>query len=129
MRSVDTNTLVRIIARDDAKQAAAAESFIKRGAWVSHLVLVETIWVLSAVYDRSSSQLATAVEMLLDHEDLTIQESGVVAAALGSFRANPSIGFSDCMILETARKNGHLPLGTFDRKLGKLDGAERLISD
>lgn len=129
MRSVDTNTLVRIIARDDAKQAAAAESFLKPGAWVSHLVLVETIWVLSAVYDRSSSQLATAVEMLLDHEDLTIQEPEVVAAALRSFHANPSIGFSDCMILEIARKNGHVPLGTFDRKLGKLDGAERLISN
>jgi hypothetical protein len=25
------------------------------------------------------------------------------------------LGFSDCLILETARKAGHLPLGTFDR--------------
>jgi predicted nucleic acid-binding protein len=29
-------------------------------------------------------------------------------------------------LLETARKAGHLPLGTFDRNLAKLDGAERL---
>jgi hypothetical protein len=30
------------------------------------------------------------------------------------------------LILETARKVGHLPLGTFDRNLSKLDGAEGL---
>jgi acetyl-CoA carboxylase biotin carboxylase subunit len=29
-------------------------------------------------------------------------------------------------ILEIARKAGHLPLGTFDRTLGKLDGAQKL---
>jgi predicted nucleic acid-binding protein len=36
------------------------------------------------------------------------------------------LGFSDCLILEAARKAGHLPVGTFDRDLSKLDGAERL---
>jgi predicted nucleic acid-binding protein len=50
----------------------------------------------------------------------------VVAAALGRVRRRPSIGFSDCLLLEVARKAGHLPLGTFDRDLGKLDGAQSL---
>jgi predicted nucleic acid-binding protein len=36
------------------------------------------------------------------------------------------VGFSDCLILEVARKAGHLPLGTFDRELGRLEGAQRL---
>ena len=42
------------------------------------------------------------------------------------FRSRPALGFSDCLILEIARKAGHLPLGTFDRELGKIDGAKRL---
>ncbi|MCB9789196.1 MAG: hypothetical protein H6744_21170 [Deltaproteobacteria bacterium] len=42
------------------------------------------------------------------------------------FRNAPKVGFSDCLILETARKVGHLPLGTFDKAPGKLDGAARL---
>jgi hypothetical protein len=29
-------------------------------------------------------------------------------------------------MLEMARKAGHLPLGTFDRNLGKTDGAKKL---
>jgi predicted nucleic acid-binding protein len=28
-------------------------------------------------------------------------------------------------VLEIARKAGHLPLGTFDRDLSKVDGAKR----
>ena len=126
MRAVDTNLLVRLITRDDLKQVAAAEAFVERGAWVSHLALAETTWVLSAVYERSAADIATAVEMLLNHKTLTVQDSEVVLTALAHFRKRPALGFSDCMLLEIARKAGHLPLGTFDRDLGKLPDAERL---
>jgi predicted nucleic-acid-binding protein len=126
MRAVDTNLLVRLVTRDDAKQAAAGDVFVARGAWVPHLALAEATWVLSSVYDLDASHIAVAVEMLLNHKDLTIQDADAVAAALDTFRRRPSLGFSDCLLLEIARKAGHLPLGTFDRDLGRLDGAERL---
>ena len=126
MRAIDTNLLVRLIARDDMKQAAAAEVFVERGAWVSQLALVEATWVLSAVYARDPTGIAIAVEMLLNHKTLTVQDSDVVSAALEHFRKHPSLGFSDCMLLEIARKAGHLPLGTFDRRLAMLPDAERL---
>jgi predicted nucleic-acid-binding protein len=126
MRAVDTNVLVRLITRDDPKQAAAAEAFVAQGAWVSLLALAEATWVLSAVYQLRAPEIATAVEMLLAHKDLTLQESDVVSAALDNFRKKPALGFSDCLLLEAARKAGHLPLGTFDRDLGKLRGAARL---
>jgi predicted nucleic acid-binding protein len=71
MRAVDTNVLVRIMTRDDAGQAEAAERFV-------------------------------------------------------TFHKRPSLGFSDCLVLEIARKAGHLPLGSFDRRLSKLDGVEKL---
>ena len=29
-----------------------------------------------------------------------------------------------CLVLALARRAGHLPLGTFDRELAKLDGTE-----
>jgi predicted nucleic-acid-binding protein len=126
MRAVDTNVLVRLLTRDDAKQVAAAETFVARGAWVSHLVLVEATWVLSSVYDRGPAEIATAIEMLINHQQITLQDADVVATAVQRFRRRPAVGFSDCLVLEIARKAGHLPLGTFDRNLAKLDGAERL---
>jgi predicted nucleic acid-binding protein len=33
---------------------------------------------------------------------------------------------SDYLVLEIARKAGHVPLGTFDRQLARLDGAQKL---
>jgi predicted nucleic-acid-binding protein len=126
MRAVDTNILVRLITRDDDQQVAEAESFIEKGAWVSSLVLAETTWVLSAAYDLDHAHIATAIEMLLHHNSLTLQDPDVIAAALNDYRRKPALGFSDCLVLEIARKAGHLPLGTFDKHLSKLDGAEKL---
>jgi AbrB family looped-hinge helix DNA binding protein len=86
----------------------------------------EATWVLAAVYDRSAADLVTAVEMLLNHKDLTLQDFDVVAGALDLFRSRPALGFSDCLMLQLARKAGHLPLGTFDRALGKIAGTQKL---
>ncbi len=126
MRAVDTNILVRLIAQDDARQVAAADRWVEEGVWVSTLALAESLWVLSAVYDRGPAEIASAVETFLNHKDLTLQEPDVVAAALARFRERPSVGFSDCLLLEMARKAGHLPLGTFDRNLSKLKGAQKI---
>ena len=126
MRAVDTNILVRLISRDDPHQLATAEAYISKGAWVSTVVLAETAWVLGSVYGLGDSQIATVIEMLLSHEHLSLQDAEVVSAALEKFGAAQSPGFTDCLILEVARKAGHLPLGTFDKRLSKIDGAEHL---
>ena len=64
MRAVDTNVLVRLIVRDDAGRAALADAFIAKGAWVSHLAVAETAWVLTAVYERKPAEVVAAVEIL-----------------------------------------------------------------
>lgn len=126
MRAIDTNVLVRLIVRDDQRQAKHADRFVEAGAWVSQLALAEAVWVLSSVYDLGPAEIARAVDLLLKHRDLMIQDPEVVAAALASFRKRPALGFSDCLLVEQARKAGYLPLGTFDRDLGKLSGTQKL---
>jgi predicted nucleic-acid-binding protein len=126
MRAVDTNVLVRLLTRDDAKQVAAAETFVASGAWISHLVLMEAVWVLDSVYDVERVAIAKSIEMLLDHAELSVQDGDVVLAAVALYRKRATVGFSDCLILEVARRAGHLPLGTFDRDLGKIDGTQKL---
>ena len=51
MRAIDTNVLVRLITRDDPRQAASAEAFIQGGAWISGVWIslcsaTEAVWVL-----------------------------------------------------------------------------------
>jgi predicted nucleic-acid-binding protein len=126
MRAVDTNVLVRLFSRDDKAQVLAAEAFVRGGAWISHLVLIETVWVLASVYARDAKSPGAFVRMLLEHESLVVQDADVVEAALKRFATRPSLGFSDCLILEVARKAGHLPLGTFDRAFAKQEGAQKV---
>lgn len=126
MRSVDTNVLVRLIIRDDARQAAAADTFVEQGAWISIMALAEAMWVLGTVYELGTADISICLEMLLNHKSLTIQDTDVVKAALDLFRSRPSLGFSDCLILQLSKKAGHLPLGTFDRGLAKIEGTKRL---
>ena len=126
MRAVDTNVLVRLITRDDPRQASSAESFIEKGAWVSVLALAEATWVLGTVYELTANDLIQTIEMLLNHRDLVLQDAETVTVALQRFRARPALGFTDCLMVELARKAGHLPLGTFDRNLAKIDGTQKL---
>ncbi len=55
-----------------------------------------------------------------------LQDAETVSAALGLFRARPRLGFSDRLMLAMARKAGHVPLGTFDRNLAMVEGAQGL---
>lgn len=126
MRAVDTNVIVRLMIRDDEAQAAIADRFIERGAWVPILALAEASWVLESIYRRNASEVASAMQVLLGHKTLVLQDSDAVEDALKLFRSRPALGFSDCLMLYLARKAGHLPMGTFDRALGRVEGAHKL---
>ncbi|MDH4050332.1 MAG: hypothetical protein OEU93_02065, partial [Rubrivivax sp.] len=71
-------------------------------------------------------QLVAALDLLLSHQSLVLQDADVVAFALAAYRARPALGFSDCLVLEIARKAGHLPLATFDRALARAPGAQKV---
>jgi predicted nucleic-acid-binding protein len=120
MRAVDTNVLVRLLVRDNPAQVEADEAFVAPGAWASVLVVIETAWVLDTVYDRTPAEVALAIELLLDHQAIVVQDADMVDRAVSAFRKHPAVGFSDCLIVEQARKAGHIPLGTFDRRLARL---------
>jgi len=49
----------------------------------------------------------------------------VVKDALESHRSSKA-DFSDWLVLAIARRSPALPLGTFDRKLGRLEGVRRM---
>ena len=126
MLALDTNVLVRLLVRDDARQAKAADRFVAKGAWISHLVLAETLWVLESVYERTAAQITAALKLLMAHESLVLQDAETVNLALTQYQSKPALDFSGCLVLEIARKAGPLPLATFDRALAKLDGAQKL---
>lgn len=126
MRAIDTNVLVRLIVRDDPQQIAHAEAFVEPGAWVSLPVLAETVWVLKSVYGLGRRRIGTVVSMLMEHDRLVLQDEDVVRRAHATFTRERSVEFSDCLVVEVASKAGHVPVGTFDKKMSRTDGAHWL---
>jgi predicted nucleic-acid-binding protein len=126
MLAVDTNVLIRALTGDDPSQSPLAVTIIRGNApvWISHVVLVETIWVLESVYDCGRPQLVETLKRIIDNKDLALEEPGVVRAALARYEAKGKVTFEDCLILEIARKAGHLPLATFDKALGRFEGVQ-----
>jgi hypothetical protein len=87
MRAVDTTVSGSSShARRDTRQTTPAESFIEKG--------------------RVDIRAGARRSDLLSHQQLTVQDRESVAAAPALFRIMPSLGFSDCPMLEMARKAG-----------------------
>lgn len=127
MPAVDTNVLVRLLVEDDEEQSRQAEAFVRSAGrvFVSHVVMVETAWVLTGAHGMTREQLSRALEIMLAMDSLAVERPEIVVEALKSF-TNSKADFADCLIAATARAAGELPLATFDHDASRLPGARRL---
>lgn len=123
MAALDTNVLVRLVTRDDPEQYARALAFIAvhRPVLVTHLSLLELVWVLMSRYGHPKATVIQVVQALLEMGDLEIQQPALLERTLRLWK-DAKADFADCFILETARGASGLPLGTFDATLGAMDG-------
>jgi predicted nucleic-acid-binding protein len=124
MAAVDTNVLVGLLVADDAAQTRRALAFLEasRPLWVSTVVLVETVWVLTAVYGWSKAQILAMLETASNSRDFAFQSVETVRAAIAVY-ASGKADFPDCLALELTRAEGHLPFATFDKATAKLRDA------
>lgn len=125
MRAIDSNVLVRYVARDDEAQFTAARRLLedeldaKDPGLVVDVVLVETMWVLRRRYGASREELIGMLRALLDAPNFVIENRGVVNAALTKWQANGG-DFADALIAEKAKASGAESTLTFDRKAVRM---------
>ena len=124
MAAVDTNVLVRLLVADDPVQTKRATAFLeaRRPVWISTVVLVETVWVLTTVYRWSKAQILAMLHTATNSRDFAFQTVETVRRAADVY-ASCKADFSDCLALELARAEGHLPFATFDKTTAKLPDA------
>lgn len=127
MLGVDTNVLVRFLVRDDEAQFEKARKLIKRevaagrGVFVSHLVLLETEWVLRSRYGLSKALIADTVSGLLNATDVQFEDEPAIEEALFTWK-DSGADFADCLIGAKNRRLGCRATVTFDVKASKLPG-------
>ncbi len=130
MIAVDTNVLVRYLVRDDREQAEAARALLEsvtaeNPVYACREVVVELVWVLERAYGYSRDRIAAILEELVATEGLVVESAEDVAQAAFRYRSGGA-GFSDLMVLASAKRMGALPLYTFDRKAARLECVELL---
>jgi predicted nucleic-acid-binding protein len=129
--AVDTNVLVRILADDPGQpgQVSAARELAAQAGqlFVPTVVQVETVGVLESGYAVPKVELVSVLEHLEANEAFVQEEAERCQRALALFRGTGA-DYADCLILVGCRAR-RLPLHTFDKRLGRLDGAARVVSD
>ena len=127
MIAIDTNVLVRLLARDHAEQAEAARTLLQgltpeQPGFICREVAIELAWVLERSYKLPRQRIAEALLALLTSNNLVFEAADDVAhAAFRYGQGGP--GFSDLMILAASERAGAEPLMTFDRRLAREAGA------
>jgi len=83
MIAVDSSIVVRLLTKDDPRQAAAAESLFAAGPiWIAKTVLLETVWVLRSLYGFDEGAIRGALEHLLGLKNVYTEDKPSMAAAL-----------------------------------------------
>ena len=123
MIAFDTNYLVRHIVQDDEEQCAIVASILEketredRSIRIFDLVLLETSWVLQAVYDLNREAWTEVLEELLEDSAFSFDDPTRLRTVIKMYRKG-NADFSDYLILGAARSEA-LELKTFDKKLLK----------
>ncbi len=122
MKGIDTNVLVRIIAKDDELQSKKALNYIKRHqpVFVSTLVLCETCWVLTSCYKVHKTDLINILENILQTEQIVLENSEIAWLAMNDYKQF-SGDFADYLIAYVAKHHECDALATFDKSAGKSD--------
>lgn len=116
MRAIDTNVLVRFLAKDDPQQSDKARRIVESGdVYVSTTVFLETEWVLRSAYEFEAARIVDAFESFAGLPGIVLEDPDLLALALGL--AREGLDFADALHL--GRAQGCDAFVTFDRKLVK----------
>jgi predicted nucleic-acid-binding protein len=116
--TADTNLLVRMATRDDARQAQTAFKILTSAEriFVPLPCILEFVWVLESVYSYTRREIADALLTLIDaanvSTDISAVEAGLRIQAAGG-------DFADGVIASAGAAMGAEAFVSFDRKAVK----------
>jgi predicted nucleic-acid-binding protein len=102
LTGLDTNVVVRFLTQDDPVQSPKANRIMEgltqeQPGYISQVVLVEMVWVLTSLYKVGRRKLSAIIASLLGSRELVVESAGTVRAALEVFRSSRA-SFADCLI-------------------------------
>ncbi|MDR9417171.1 MAG: type II toxin-antitoxin system VapC family toxin [Gracilimonas sp.] len=119
MPAIDTNILIRYLARDEEEQfLKVLELFAEYrdvGLVINLPVIMEAAWVLRSSYNYSKQELIKTFRQLMNTEGLVVQSDKIIQKALDEYERS-NADFEDCLIELQNNSTGDSPTYTFDKK-------------
>ena len=131
MKALDTNILVRFLVRDDERQSKAVYRLFRQAEsekavfFVPLLVILETIWVLGAVYQISKTDILDAINDILYLPILKFEAQPALKRFLIEAHEK-NADLSDVLIACSARLSGCETVLSFDKKAARFGMFEML---
>ena len=125
MTALDTNVIVRFLVCDDEKQARIVHARFKQAEtnsetlFISLPVVLETIWVLESVYDKTRREILDALDAMKDMKILEFEKPHVMQQLVEDGRTTHA-DLSDLLIASAAQTCGCSGCMTFDKKAAKM---------
>lgn len=132
MIGVDTNILVRLFVIDDAAQNASVRAFFAERdahdpAYVSAIVLAETIWLLRKRYGYSREIITSVLSDMLSSDDFLV-EHGEQLAELLERNSGQVMELTDHLIAWSGLAAGCTKTITFDRRSARAIPTMELLA-
>lgn len=132
MTGLDTNVLLRYFLNDDPVQSPAARRLLdsltpENPGWICVANLLEFEWVLRSRNRAPRSVIASALDGLLGHGNMIVEQENLVAEAVQLFRSGKA-DFADCLISAAARAAGCSEVMTFDQVVAR-DAGMKLLTE
>jgi predicted nucleic-acid-binding protein len=130
--ALDTDTVLRLLLRDDERQFAAARRLWLQARedqtplYISDVVLVDIAWTLESRLELSRVEVADILEQIFATELVVVASAAALDRALASYRSGRA-AFADYLIREHARVAGAPEVVTFDRSFAGEDGFRILV--
>ncbi len=119
MIGLDTNILVRYLAKDDATQSPKALAIIQslssdEPGFIPLVALVELVWVMQRCYSATRAEVVEILGMLFRTKEFTVENAETAIKALHRF-AGSKADFSDSLLERSADAAGCKYTLTFDQ--------------
>lgn len=117
MIALDSNVLVRLLTRDDPRQAdLAAEAVRGRDVWIAKTTLLEVAWVLRSAYGQDEAEVAAQLLRVVSADRVVAEDPGGVRRALTAVRDH-GLDLADALHRESSEPASRLL--TFDRRFAR----------
>lgn len=132
MTSIDTNILLRHLLQDHDDHSPRASAFllaVRRGQlkiFCPATVIFEAIHVLHGLVGLPRKDIAWALTDLIELPNFMMTEEAVVIDAFKFWTAQSPLDYADCFHLALTKEMGLSAIHTFDRKMNRFPGVERL---